>query len=73
MRISIEERLARHLRANRKVDIRLYGTVVPPGWVPHPSMASKLREPVTAGEWHVAYIRWRRELRVGCIAQSGRA
>ncbi len=64
----LEERLARHLRANRGVSISLYGSVVPHGWAPHPSMASKLREPITAVEWHVAYIRWMREMRVGCVS-----
>lgn len=69
MRISIEERLARHLRANRKVDIRLYGTVIPPGWVPHYRTASQLHEPVLSGAWRAAYMRWKRELRVGCISE----
>lgn len=66
---SIGEKLARHLRMNRGVRIELYGSIVPPGWVPHYRMAGKMHERVMDGAWREAYLRWKKELMVGCVRE----
>lgn len=62
---SVEERLARHLRKNRGVRIKLYGTVVPTGWTPEPGMAHKLHLEPTLWyrvNWYLKFKIWHKKL-----------
>ena len=62
---ALAEQFTRHLRHNRGVRIKIGGTVIPPGWIPHPSTGRKIGHQVRHQAYAKAIAGWKRELFIG--------